>query len=146
MATPGTSIKCDIVSAIRTVYSGEASMVFAPGVSGELGIAPRHAPLMTTLRAGAVRVVDTAGDEFTYLVGGGIIEVMPHLVTIMVDRAERAADFDEKAALQAKADAERLLEHGGGDMEIAEVQIMLAKTIEKLQALERWRKRVEHRK
>mgnify|MGYP001601247654 FL=1 len=121
-------------------------MVFAPGVSGELGIAPRHAPLMTTLRAGAVRVVDTAGDEFTYLVGGGIIEVMPHLVTIMVDRAVRAADFDEKAALQAKADAERLLEHGGGGMEIAEVQIMLAKTIEKLQALERWRKRVEHRK
>jgi F-type H+-transporting ATPase subunit epsilon len=146
MATPGTSIKCDIVSAIRTVYSGEASMVFAPGVSGELGIAPRHAPLMTTLRAGAVRVVDTAGDEFTYLVGGGIIEVMPHLVTIMVDRAVRAADFDEKAALQAKADAERLLESGGGDMEIAEVQIMLAKTIEKLQALERWRKRVQHRK
>lgn len=146
MATPDTSIKCDIVSAIRTVYSGEASMVFAPGVSGELGIAPRHAPLMTTLRAGAIRVVDTAGDEFTYLVGGGIIEVMPHLVTIMVDRAVRAADFDEKAALQAKADAERLLEHGGGDMEIAEVQIMLAKTIEKLQALERWRKRVEHRK
>ena len=146
MATPDTSIKCDIVSAIRTVYSGEASMVFAPGVSGELGIAPRHAPLMTTLRAGAIRVVDTAGDEFTYLVGGGIIEVMPHLVTIMVDRAVRAADFDEKAARQAKADAERLLEHGGGDMEIAEVQIMLAKTIEKLQALERWRKRVEHRK
>ena len=140
------TFQCDIVSAQAEIWSGQAAQVFATGVSGELGIAPRHAPLMTTLRAGAIRVVDTAGDEFTYLVGGGIIEVMPHLVTIMVDRAVRAADFDEKAALQAKADAERLLEHGGGDMEIAEVQVMLAKTIEKLQALERWRKRVEHRK
>ena len=139
-------MKCDIVSAIRTVYSGEVSMVFAPGTAGELGIAPRHAPLMTTLSAGAVRVLDTEGEEFTYLVGGGILEVMPHLVTIMVDRAVRAADFDENAALQAKADAERMLQDGGGDADIAEVQVMLAQTIEKLQALERWRKRVAHRK
>lgn len=137
---------CDIVSARRTVFSGEVSMVFAPGVAGELGIAPQHAPLLTTLTAGAVRVVDGQGEEKTYLIGGGILEVMPHLITILVDAAVRAADFDEKAARRAKEDAERALQEGGGSMEIAEVQVQLAQTIEKLQALERWRRRVEHKK
>ena len=121
-------------------------MVFAPGSQGELGIAPRHAPLMTTLGAGAVRVVDLQGEEKTFLIGGGIIEVMPHLVTMLVDAAVRAADFDEAAAQKARAEAERALKDRTGEMKIAEVQVQLAQTIEKLQALERWRKRVEHRK
>lgn len=121
-------------------------MVYAPGSQGELGIAPRHAPLMTTLSAGAVRVVDLAGEEMTFLVGGGIMEVMPHLVTLLVDAAVRVADFDEAAARRAKAEAERALRDKTGAMEIAEVQAQLAETIEQLQALERWRKRVEHRK
>lgn len=139
-------MKCDIVSAHRTVFSGEVSMVFAPGVAGELGIAPRHAPLLTTLSAGAIRVVDEQGEESTFLIGGGILEVMPHLVTVLVDAAVRAADFDEKAARRAKEDAERALKEGGTTMEIAEVQVQLAETIEKLQALERWRRRVEHKR
>lgn len=139
-------MKCDIVSARRTVYSGEASMVFAPGVAGELGIAPRHAPLMTTLKAGAIRVLDEQGEESTFLIGGGILEVMPHLVTVMVDSATRAADFDETAARRAKEQAERALQDRSGDMETTEIQLQLMKTIEKLQALERWRRRVEHRK
>ena len=137
---------CDIVSARRTVYSGEVSMIFAPGVAGELGIAPHHAPLLTTMTAGAVRVVDMPGEEKTFLIGGGILEVMPHLVTVLVDAAVRAVDFDEKAARKAKEEAERVLQEGGGAMEIAEVQVQLAQTIEKLQALERWRRRVEHKK
>lgn len=139
-------MKCDIVSARRTVYSGEVAMVFAPGTAGELGIAPRHAPLMTTLRAGAVRVLDTRGEENTFLIGGGIIEVMPHLVTVLVDAAVRAADFDENAARQAKADAERALSERSEGRDIAEVRVQLSQTIEKLRALERWRKRVQHRK
>lgn len=139
-------MKCDIVSARRTVYAGEISMVVAPGVAGELGIAPQHAPLMTTLNAGAIRVIEAEGSELTFFIGGGIIEVMPHLVTVMVDAATRAADFDEAAALRAKAEAERVLKEHAGGMEIAEAQVMLAKTIEQLQALEQWRKRVQHKK
>ena len=121
-------------------------MVFAPGSAGELGIAPRHAPLMTTLKAGAVRVLDTNGEESTFLIGGGIIEVMPHMVTVLVDAAVRAADFDESAARRAQADAERALTERTEGRDIAEVQIQLAQTIEKLRALERWRQRVQHRK
>jgi F-type H+-transporting ATPase subunit epsilon len=121
-------------------------MVIAPGVAGELGIAPRHAPLMTTLSAGAIRIIQAEGNELTFLIGGGIIEVMPHLVTVLVDAATRAANFDEDAALRAKAEAERALKEHTDDMEIAEAEIMLAKTIEQLQALEQWRRRVRHRK
>ena len=138
-------MKCDIVSAHRSVWSGDVQMVIAPGVAGELGITPRHAPLLTTLEAGAVRVVDDAGEESTFLVGGGIIEVMPHLVTVLVDAAVRAADFDEQAARHAKADAERALLERGESRDIAEVQVQLKETVEKLQALERWRKRVQHK-
>ena len=139
-------MKCDIVSARRAVWSGEVSMVFAPGAAGELGIAPRHAPLMTTLTAGAVRVLDIDGEESTFMIGGGIIEVMPHLVTVLVDSAIRAADFDEAAARKARDEAEHALESRTGEMEIAEVQVQLAQAMEQLAALERWRKRVEHRK
>lgn len=138
-------MKCDIVSARRTVYSGKVSMVVAPGAAGELGIAPRHAPLLTTLTAGAIRVLDDQGEEYTFLIGGGIIEVMPHLVTVLVDTAQRAADFDEQAVLRAKADAERALRERGESRDIAEVQAQLRDAIEKLQALERWRKRVQHK-
>jgi F-type H+-transporting ATPase subunit epsilon len=139
-------LKCDIVSAHRTVFSGAVSMVFAPGTAGELGIAPRHAPLMTTLKAGAVRVLDEQGEESTFLIGGGILEVMPHLVTVMVDKAVRAADFDEAAARRARNEAERAIKSKESMMEITEAQIMLAKAIDQMQALERWRKRVQHRK
>ena len=138
-------MKCDIVSAHRSVWSGDVRMVVVPGTAGELGIAPRHAPLMTTLDAGAVRVVDEAGKENTFLIGGGIIEVMPHLVTILVDAAVRAADFDEQAARRAKAEAERALQKRGESRDIAEVQVQLKQAVEKLQALERWRKRVQHK-
>jgi F-type H+-transporting ATPase subunit epsilon len=139
-------MKCDIVSARRTVWSGEVSMIIADGAAGELGITPRHAPLLTTLKPGAIRVVDGAGEERTFMIGGGILEVMPHLVTILVDHATRAVDFDEAAAKQAVADARRELETQAGKMEIADAQAMLAETIEQLRALEQWRKRVQHKK
>ena len=121
-------------------------MIIADGAAGELGITPRHAPLLTTLKAGAIRVVDTAGEERTFMIGGGILEVMPHLVTILVDHATRAIDFDEAAAQRAMADARRELETRTGEMEIAEAQAKLKETIEHLRALEEWRKRVQHKK
>jgi F-type H+-transporting ATPase subunit epsilon len=128
------------------IHSGEVSMVIASGAAGELGITPRHAPLITTLRAGALRVIDCAGEESTYLIGGGILEVMPHLVTVLADSAVRAADFDVESARRAQALAERELKQAANTMEIAEAQALLIKTIEQMRALEQWRQRVQHRK
>ena len=136
------TIQCDIVSAHQKIFSGDAVMVIAMGVAGELGITPRHAPLMTTLRAGPVRVLLPDGEESMFFVGGGILEVMPHLVTVLADTAVRADDLDEVAAKRAKAEAERELENYTGKMEIAEVQARLIEAIAQLEALERWRKRV----
>lgn len=138
-------MRCDIVSVRRTVYSGEVSLVVVPGRTGELGIMPEHAPLMSSLKPGPVRVVETGGEETTFLVGGGLVEVMPHLVTILVDSAARAADFDEVAAKRAQEKARRTLEARSGEMDIAEAQVMLKDMVEQIQALERWRKRIQHR-
>ena len=139
-------MRCDVVSAHSLIHSGDVSMVIASGVAGELGITPRHAPLITTLRAGALRVIDREGQENTYLIGGGILEVMPHLVTVLVDSAVRAADFDIEAARRAKELAEQEIRHGADTMEITEAKVMLIKTIEQMRALEQWRQRVQHRK
>lgn len=136
-------MRCDVVSARKQIYSGEISMLIASGMAGELGITPRHAPLLTILKAGAVRVIDPEGEEKTFFIGGGILEVMPHLVTVLADSAVRADDFDEAAARQAMSEAERTLKDKTGDMEIAEAQAMLVETIEQLQALEQWRRRVQ---
>lgn len=136
-------MRCDVVSARKQIYSGEISMLIASGMAGELGITPRHAPLLTILKAGAVRVIDPEGEEKTFFIGGGILEVMPHLVTVLADSAVRADDFDEAAARKAMSEAERALKEKTGDMEIAEAQAMLVETIEHLQALEQWRRRVQ---
>lgn len=136
-------MRCDVVSARKQIHSGEISMLIASGMAGELGITPRHAPLLTILKAGAVRVIDPEGEEKTFFIGGGILEVMPHLVTVLADSAVRADDFDEAAARKAMSEAERTLKEKTGDMEIAEAQAMLVETIEQLQALEQWRRRVQ---
>ena len=135
------SIHCDIVCAQEKIFSGEAAMLIASGVAGELGITPRHAPLMTTLKPGPVRVLLPDGEENMFFVGGGILEVMPHLVTVLADTAVRADDLDEAAARKAKAEAERELKDYAGKMEIAEAQAKLAEAITQLEALERWRRR-----
>src|ERR1044071_770010 len=99
----------DIVSAEGHIHHGEATMVFAPASQGDVGIAPRHAPLLTTMRPGEVRVQTPGGEELRFFVGGGILEVQPHLVTVLADTALRAKDADEAAALAAKQDAEARL-------------------------------------
>ena len=136
------TIHCDIVSAHGEIFSGEASMVFATGIAGELGISPRHAPLITQLQPGPVRVLDEAGDEQFFFVGGGILEVQPHIVTVMADTAMRGEDLDQAAAEAAKADAERALADRTGDMEIAEAQARLLDAVAQLQALEQLRKKL----
>jgi F-type H+-transporting ATPase subunit epsilon len=137
------SIRCDIVSAHEEIFSGEVAMVFATGIAGELGISPRHAPLITQLKPGPVRVQDSAGEEEFYFVTGGIIEVQPHVVTVMADTAMRGEDLDQAAAEAAKAETERELADRSGDMEIAEAQAKLAEAVAQLQAMERLRKQMK---
>ncbi|MGA9575545.1 MAG: F0F1 ATP synthase subunit epsilon [Lysobacterales bacterium] len=137
------SIQCDIVSAHEAIFSGEATMVFASGISGELGIAPRHAPLITQLKAGPVRVQQANGEEEFFFVSGGILEVQPHMVTVLTDTAMRGGDLDEAAARTAKAEAERQLADRSGEMDIAEAQAQLMQAVAQLAALEQLRKKLK---
>jgi len=137
------TIRCDIVSAHEEIFSGEAAMIFATGTVGELGISPRHAPLITQLKPGPVRVQKPDGEELMFVVGGGILEVQPHIVTVLADTAIRAADLDEAAASRAKEEAERQLQDSTSRMEIAEAQAKLAEALAQLQALEQLRRKVK---
>jgi len=135
--------RCDIVSAQEEIFSGDAAMIFATGLVGELGISPRHAPLITRLKPGPVRVQKPDGEEAFFFVGGGILEVQPHVVTVLADTAVRADDLDEAAASRAKEEAERELQDRTGEMEIAEAQAKLVEAIAQLQALEQLRKKIK---
>jgi F-type H+-transporting ATPase subunit epsilon len=134
------TIKVDIVSAEGEIFSGEATMVFAPGSQGDLGIYPRHAPLLTLLKAGEVRVQTPDGAEQVFYVGGGALEIQPHLVTVLADTALRAKDIDEAAALAAKQQAEETLRGRVGAIDHAEALAELARALAQLKVLERLRK------
>jgi F-type H+-transporting ATPase subunit epsilon len=103
------TIQVDIVSAEGEIFSGPASMVFLPASEGDIGVAPRHAPLLTLLRAGEVRVRTPEGEEQSFYVGGGALEVQPRRVTVLADTAARAKDLDEAAAVAARQRAEETL-------------------------------------
>ncbi len=136
------TIHVDIVSAEEEIYSGTAEMVFAPAADGEVGILPRHAPLLTTLRPGEVRIKPADGGEEQFIyVSGGILEVQPHVVTILSDTAIRAKDLDEAAALEAKKRAEAALKEKVGEMELAEAARELAEAIAQLRTIQDMRKK-----
>ena len=139
-----STIRCDIVSAEKEIFHGNVSMVIATGEMGELGIAPRHAPLITRLKPGQVRLKLENGDEQFFYVSGGILEVQPQVVTILADTAERAADLDEAAARKAKDEAERALANRSDAIDIAEAQNQLAQAMAQLQALEHLRRNLKH--
>jgi F-type H+-transporting ATPase subunit epsilon len=139
------TIKCDIVSARRQLFSGEVSSCVVTGAQGQLGIYPRHTPLMTVLKPGAVRICKADQEEITFIIGGGILEVMPHVITVLADTAVRADDIDEAAARRAKAEAERELSSRTEGMEIAEAQAKLAEAVAQLRALEQLRRRLKRR-
>ena len=139
-----TTIRCDIVSAEEEIFRGDVTMVVATGEMGELGIAPRHAPLITRLKPGKLVLTLADGERLDIVVSGGILEVQPQVVTILADTAIRAENIDELAVQKAKEEAERVLANRGEAMEIAEAQAKLAEAMAQLQARERLRKNLKH--
>lgn len=135
------TIQVDIVSAQQAIFSGAAEMVFAPAVMGEVGIAPRHSPMLTFLKAGDVRVRLPDGGEESFYVSGGILEVQPHIVTILSDVGVRARDLDEAKAIEAKDRAERILSTTKAEMEYAKAEAELAQAVAQLRAIQRLRKK-----
>jgi F-type H+-transporting ATPase subunit epsilon len=133
------TIKVDIVSAEGEIFAGEAEMVFVPAKEGELGITPRHAPLLSLLKAGEVRVKTAEGEQSVF-VGGGALEIQPNHVTILADTAIRAHDLDEAAALAAKQRAEEALAGKVDKMEQAEALAELSRIAEQLKIIEKLRK------
>ncbi|MCB1606080.1 MAG: F0F1 ATP synthase subunit epsilon [Xanthomonadales bacterium] len=138
-----STIRVDVVSAEAEIYSGDAKLVVVSGEMGELGIAPRHAPLITRIKPGQVRVITPDDEEQFFYVSGGILEVQPHVVTVLADTAVRANDLDEAAATRAREEAERALANRQDAMEIGEAQAQLAQAMAQLAALERLRKNLK---
>jgi F-type H+-transporting ATPase subunit epsilon len=135
------TIHVDIVSAEGEIFSGLAEMVYAPAVMGEVGIAPRHTPLVTQLKPGEVRVETEGGKEMQHFyVSGGVLEVQPHVVTVLADTAIRAADLDEAAAQAAKRRAEDAMVSRTSEFEYAKAQAELAEAVAQLRAIEHIRK------
>lgn len=139
-----STIRCDIVSAEKDIFSGLVKMVVVTGEMGELGIAPQHAPLITRIKPGFVRITLENGEPVEFYVSGGILEVQPQLVSVLADTAVRADDLDQAKASLAKEEAERMLANRSETMEIAEAQTKLAEAMAQLQALERLRKNLKH--
>lgn len=137
----GISVHCDIVSAEESIFSGLVELVVATGTLGDLGIAPGHAPLMTSLAPGPVRVVKQGGEEEIFFVTGGYLEVQPNIVTILSDSAQRAGDLDEAAAEEAKKEAERLLANQSGDFDYSKAASQLAEAAARLRTVQQMRRK-----
>ena len=137
------TVHLDIASAEEQLFSGLVELVVANGVVGELGIAPQHAPLLTSLKPGPVRVIKQGGEEEIFYVSGGILEVQPLLVTILADTAMRAADIDEAAAQAAKEAAEKALKDQKSEIEYARAASELAEAAAQLRTLQELRKKAK---
>jgi len=135
------TIHIHIVSAETEIFSGTANMVFAPAEMGEVGIAPRHTPLLTRLKPGEVRVQMEGQDEQFFYVSGGMLEIQPHVVTVLADTAIRASDLDEAAAIKAKERAERAMDDKQSDFDYAKAQAELAEAVAQLRTINSIRKK-----
>jgi len=138
------TIHVDIVSAEKSIFSGPAEMVFASAAMGDVGILPRHAPLLTPLKPGEVRIKTPDGGEEFFYVSGGMLEVQPHVVTVLADTAERAKDLDAASAQQAKERAEQAMVDKTSEFEYARAQIELAEAVAQLQAIQKLRDKAGH--
>ena len=135
------TVHVDIVSAEKEIFSGLAEMIFAPAELGELGITPRHAPLITRLNPGEVRVKVSSTESYPFFISGGLLEIQPNVVTILADTAIRAKDIDEAAAIEAKVRAEEILADKNSRVDYALAEKQLHQAIMQLRTLERFRKR-----
>ncbi len=135
------TLHVDIVSAEEEIFSGTANMVFAPAEMGEVGIAPRHTPLLTRLKPGEVRVQREGEEEQFFYVSGGMLEVQPHVVTVLADTAVRAKDLDEAAALKAKEHAERAMKDRKSEFDFAKAKVELAEAMAQLRTIKKLREK-----
>ncbi|MCP4011023.1 MAG: F0F1 ATP synthase subunit epsilon [Proteobacteria bacterium] len=131
------TIQVEIVSAEENIWSGRGTMVFAPGIMGELGIAPRHTPLITQLKPGDVRVQTEEGKEEFFFISGGILEIQPDIVTVLSDTAIRAHDLDEAKAIEAQKRAEDAMKDQGSEMDYARAKAELAQIVAQLRSIEK---------
>ncbi len=136
-----TTIHCDIVSAEKEIFSGRITMISAPGPIGELGIGPGHAPLLTGIRPGPVRLTMEDGEEEVFFASGGFLEVQPGVVTILADTAARAEDLDEAAAIEAQEAAERAIQDQAADFDFSLAASQLANAMAQQRTLEELKKR-----
>ncbi len=135
------TIQVDVVSAEESIFSGEAKFVSLPGEMGELGIYPRHTPLITRIKAGSVRIEMANGSEEFVFVAGGILEVQPHCVTVLSDTAVRGKDLDDEKANAARLAAEEALKNAKGELDIAKAQSELAVMAAQIAALRKYRQK-----
>lgn len=136
------TIHVDIVSAEEEIYSGSASVVYAPAEMGEVGIYPRHAPMLSKLKPGEVRVeTEDGGEELFFFVSGGLLEVQPHVVTVLADTAIRAHDLDEASALEAQKHAEQAMADNKSDIDFAKAKAEMAQAAAQLRAIRKLRQR-----
>ncbi len=136
------TVHCDIVSAEQQIFSGLAEMVIAAGSEGDLGIAYGHAPLLTGLKPGPIRIVKQGGEEEIYYISGGYAEIQPYHITVLADTALRADDMDETAALQAKTEAEQNMADRGGEFDYSSAAVQLAEATAQLRTLQAIRKKM----
>lgn len=136
-----STIHVDIVSAEREIFAGEVEILFAPARLGEVGILPGHAPLLTQLKPGEVRVQLKGGEQQAFYISGGMLEVQPKIVTVLSDTAVRAHDLDEAAVLKAKQEAEEALANNTGKLDFTKAQAELAELAAQLQTIQRLRRR-----
>jgi F-type H+-transporting ATPase subunit epsilon len=136
------TMNVDIVSAEAEIWSGTAKMLFAPAVMGEVGVLPKHAPLLTKIKPGEVRVITENDEEEFFYVSGGMLEILPSGVTVLADTAQRAHDLDEAAALEAKDQAEKILHDRKDDIDYATAEAQLAQAIAQIEAIRKIKKKL----
>ena len=134
-------VQVEIVSAENEIFSGEAEMVFAPAILGEVGIAPGHTPMLTQLGPGEVRLQISGGGDEAFYISGGMLEVQPKVVTILSDTAQRAEDLDEAAVMKAREDAEKAMSESDSKMDYATALAQSAEAAAQLQTIQRLRRR-----
>lgn len=135
------TLQCNVVSAKETIYSGEISMLIATGVEGEVGILPGHIPFITLLKLGTMQIKTSNGNDEMVYVSGGVLEVQPHLVTVLADTAVRANDLDEAKILEARRHAEQTLQNQKADIDTSAALAALAESLAQLQTLQKFKNR-----